>query len=181
MSNEELVNAIRLLVREEVTSAVYASEQRIGESLGGRLDKVEGRLDRMEGRLDRMDERLDRMDERLIVIEADVSVLKTDVSVLKSDVSQLKTDVVEVKDKLDQAISVLDEATYQFNDLQRSQHALESKVEDNTMSMKREMQKFGYFIQNLSKEFREFKEDIEARVAAHEDTPIDKAHPRNAS
>jgi predicted nucleic acid-binding Zn-ribbon protein len=191
MSNEELVNAIRLLVREEVTSAVYASEQRTGERLDRideRLDRMEVRQDRMEARLDGMEVRLDGMEVRLIAIETDVSVLKTDVGQLKSDVSVLKTDVSvlksdmnEVKGKLDQAILVLDEASYAINDLRQSQHALESKVDDNTRSTKREMQKFGYFIQDLSKEFRDFKEDIQARVSAHEDTPIDQAHPRSAS
>src|SRR2546426_2846780 len=53
-------HALRMLIREEVNTAVYASEQRLGE----RLDRMDERFDRMDERFDRMDERFDRMDER---------------------------------------------------------------------------------------------------------------------
>ena len=40
-----------------------------------------------------------------------------------------------------QVASVLDEATIKINDLQRSQVALETKVEENAASLKRDLQK----------------------------------------
>jgi archaellum component FlaC len=76
MRNEELLNALRVTVREEVNVAVNASEQRMTEQIkageqriGERLDKIEMRLDRVEARLDHVETRLGHVESRLDRVE----------------------------------------------------------------------------------------------------------------
>ena len=155
MTNEEQ-NVLRAMLREEVNAAVYASEQRLGERLG----RVEDRLDRVDGRLDRVEGRLGG---------------------LEGDLAEVKGDLTKMKGDLAQVVSILDEVTIQINDLQASQRALETKVEENSASLKRDMQKLTYTVKASADHFTDAIEGIILRLNMHKDTPIDQAHPDSAA
>jgi hypothetical protein len=68
MTNEEQTN-LRLMLREEVNAAVYASEQRIGE-----------RIDQLAGYIGRLDTRVDRLEGGQRELQAEVSKVKITLS-----------------------------------------------------------------------------------------------------
>src|SRR5205823_5824503 len=147
MTNEELLSAIRgvvheevnageqrmrTLVREEVNTAVYASEQRTGE----RLDKMDERLDKMDGRLDKMDEHLDKVDGRLNRLEGMVLPMAEHLRLIKAEQKQMQADMrdmqinmTNMKADIEQVTGILDLVTLRINDFERNQHNLENKVE----------------------------------------------------
>ena len=155
MTNEEQ-NVLRAMLREEVNAAVYASEQRLGERLG----RVEDRLDRVDGRLDRVEGRLGG---------------------LEGDLAEVKGDLTKMKGDLAQVVSILDEVTIQINDLQASQRALETKIEDTSASLRRDMQKLTYTVQAHADNYNDALAGILLRLNMHKDTPIDQAHPGSAA
>lgn len=133
MTNDEQ-NALRVMLREEVNAAVYASEQRLGE----RLDGLDARLSRVE------------------TVQKQMAV------------------------NLAQVASVLDEATIKINELQMSQIALERKVEENTGTLKRDIQKLTYTVHSFMDNVTDSIGGITLRLNMHKDTPIDEAHPHSA-
>src|SRR5712692_6320498 len=138
-------NALRAMLREEVNTAVYASEQRMAERLTG----VEGRLTGVEGRLNGVEERLSRAE----VIQ-----------------KQMAVNLVKVS-------TVLDEATIKINELQMSQIALEQRVEENTGTLKRDIQKLTYTVRGFMDNVTDAIAGITVRLDMHKDTPINEAHP----
>ncbi len=142
-------NALRAMLREEVNTAVYASEQRLGE----RLDQMSERLTGVEGRLTGVEERLSRAE----VIQ-----------------KQMAVNLVKVS-------TVLDEATIKINELQMSQIALEQKVEENTGTLKRDMQKLTYTVRGFMDNVTDAIAGITVRLDMHKDTPINEAHPHSAA
>jgi hypothetical protein len=78
---------------------------------------------------------------------------------------------------LAQVGSVLDEATIKINDLQKSQIALETKVEENTASIKRDIQKLNYSVRSFMDNMVDAVSGITMRFSMHKDTPINDAHP----
>ena len=164
---EDEQKTLRALLREEINAAVYASEQRLGGQLG-RLDERVGRLDqRVEGldqRVGGLAEGLGRLDQRMNRFEGRLG---------KLEVGQQKMQV-----DLTQVITVLNEATKVINDIQASQIALELKVEDNSRSLKRDMQNLSENVQNFTHEFTDINWKTTERILLHERTTIDKAHPR---
>jgi DNA repair ATPase RecN len=171
---EDEQKALRSLLREEVNAAIYASEQRLGGQLG-RLDERVGRLDqRVEGldqRVGGLAEGLGRLDQRMNRFENQMNRFEGRLG--KLEVGQQKMQV-----DLTQAITVLNEATKVINDIQASQIALELKVEDNSRSLKRDMQSLSENLQNFTHEFRDINWKTTERILLHERTTIDKAHPR---
>jgi len=142
-------NALRAMLREEVNTAVYASEQRLGE----RLDQMSERLTGVEGRLTGVEERLSRAE----VIQ-----------------KQMAVNLVKVS-------TVLDEATIKINELQMSQIALEQKVEENTGTLKRDIQKLTYTVRGFMDNVTDAIAGITVRLDMHKDTPINEAHPHSAA
>jgi chromosome segregation ATPase len=171
---EDEQKALRSLLREEVNAAVYASEQRLGGQIG-RLDERVGRLDQRVVGLDRrvggLAEGLGRLDQCMNRFENQMNRVEGRLG--KFEVGQQKMQV-----DLTQVITVLNEATKVINDVQASQIALELKVEDNSRSLKRDMQSLNENVQNFAREFMDINWKTTERILLHERTPIDKAHPR---
>jgi septal ring factor EnvC (AmiA/AmiB activator) len=150
-------NSLRMAFREEINAAVYASETRILARMDERLGQMDSRLGQMEKRLDQMDERLNRVEDRLSKLEIGQQKLRVELS---------------------ETIAVLNEATKAINDLQQSQRSLEEKFEDNTLAVKRDIQRLNSSVHNFAKEFIEMNGATNDRITAHERTPLDQAHLR---
>ena len=159
LENNDL-NALRLLFREEVNAAVYASEQRLGESLGKRLDRIESDLS---------------------LVKTDFAGFKDDLLLMKKDIVILKRGLAEVEGNLSQVMSVLDEATVQINELQAAQRNLEIKVDESFLGLKREMQKLTYKVQVFMDNVNDAIAGVTMRIDMHKDTPLDQAHPNSAA
>jgi len=121
----------RVLIREEVNSAVYASEQRIGE-----------RLERLE-----------------------------------NGQRELRLDVARIDVQLSETISVLNDASRVINDLRFSQHALETKVEENLLGLRRDMQRLTESVHTFSRHFIAIDWATSERITTHERMTIDETHP----
>lgn len=150
---EDEQKALRALLREEVNAAVYASEQRLGGQIG-RLDQRVGQLDQ---RMNRFENQINRFEDRLNTLEVGQQKMQVD---------------------LTHVIAVLNEATKVINDIQAAQVALELKVEDNSRSLKRDMQNLSEIVHNFARDFIDINWKTTERILLHERTPIDHAHPR---
>ncbi len=204
MTNEELaaIRAImreetnaseqrmRILVREEVNAAVYASEQRLGQRIDRideRLDGVEGRLDRVDGRLDGVEGRLGRLETTVVSIGDRLGRLETTVVSMDERLHrvELRLDGVDERlhrvevlqtqmaSSLAQMGSVLDEVTIKINELLMNYIALDQKVE----GIKRDLQKLSYRADTAD----EAISGLSSRLKMHRDTPINEAHPHSAA
>ena len=123
------------------------------QRIGERLDQMTERLTGVEGRLTGVEERLSRAE------------------VIKKQMAA----------NLGQLSMVLDEATVKINELQMSQIALEQKVEENTGTLKRDMQRLTYTVRGFMDNVTDAIAGITVRLDMHKDTPIDEAHPHSAS
>jgi len=132
----------RVLIREEVNSAVYASEQRIGERLDRSEQRVGEHLDRLEG-----------------------------------GQRELRLDVARIDVQLSETISVLNDASRVINDLRFSQHALETKVEENLLGLRRDMQRLTESVHTFSRHFIAIDRATSERITTHERMTIDETHP----
>ncbi len=185
---EDEQKALRLLLREEVNAAVYASEQRIGARLGRideHLDQLDTRMHRFEDRLGRFDELLGRFDGRLGRFEDRLGNLeagqrKTDERLGRFDERLNNLEALQRKMQVDlsEITSVLNVATRVINEIQAAQVALELKVEDNSRSLKRDMQGLTDTVHNFTRQLIEVNRQTVERILLHERTPIDEAHPR---
>ncbi len=160
-------NALRAMLREEVNAAVYASEQRVGERLDQITGRVGERLDQITGHLTGLEERLTGVEGRLTGVEERLS---------RDEVIQKQMAVNLVK-----VSTVLDEATIKINELQMSQIALEQKVEENTGTLKRDIQKLTYTVRGFMDNVTDAIAGITVRLDMHKDTPINEAHPHSAA
>jgi DNA repair ATPase RecN len=183
MTNDEQ-NALRVMLREEVNAAVYASEQRLGE----RLDRVDARLDKLEAIGVTVGERLDKLEvtgaivvERLDKLEVTGVTVGKKLDRLDERLSRVETVQKQMAVNLAQVASVLDEATIKINELQMSQIALEQKLEENTGTLKRDMQKLTYTVHSFMDNVTDSIGSITLRLNMHKDTPIDEAHPHSAA
>src|SRR5712691_2759999 len=159
-----------MLLREEVNTAVYASEQRLSEHLGRieeRLGHIEERQDRMEERQDRTEERQDRMEERQGRTE--------------ERLDRFHFIQTQMAANLAKAATVLDEATIKISELQTSQFALENKMEENITGLRRDMQKLTYSVRSYTDTVTDTVASIRMRLDMHKDTPIDEAHPHSTT
>ena len=161
---EDEMRTLRLLIREETNAAVYASEERIGnhfrqleEHMGKRFGQLEDRMDRLEGRMVRFEERLDR---------------------IESDQRDIRVSIVKLETNLSETISVIDDVTRVINDLQASQHALELKLEDNLVGMRKDIQRLNETIHTFAREFINMIVQTNDRITWHERTPISETHPK---
>ena len=212
MTNEDLLSAIRgavreevnageqrmrTLVREEVNTAVYASEQRTGERLDkmdehldkmdGRLDKMDERLDKMDGRLDKMDERLDKVDGRLNRLEGMVLPMAEHLRLIKAEQKQMQADMrdmqinmTNMKADLEQVTGVLDLVTLRINDFERNQHNLENKVEGYLTTIHHDVERIHNTLTFFSKEFNTIVRKTHARLDEHENASLDETHPQRS-
>ena len=184
-------NALRAMLREEVNAAVYASEQRLGERLdqvterltgfgerlsdvGEKLSGVDGRLTGVAERLSGVEGRVSGLQERLIGVEGRLTGVEERLSRAEVIQKQMAVNLVKVS-------TVLDEATIKINELQMSQMALEQKVEENTGTLKRDIQKLTYTVRGFMDNVTDAIAGITVRLDMHKDTPIDEAHPHSAA
>lgn len=192
---EDEQKALRALLREEINAAVYASEQRLGGQLGqldqrvegldqhvGRLDEHVERLDQHVGRLDQrvegLDEHVEGLDQRVGQLDQRMNRFENQVNRFEDRLSTLEVGQQRMQVDLTQVIVLLNEATKVINDIQAAQIALELKVEDNSRSLKRDMQNLSETVHNFSREFIDINWKTTERILLHERTPIDNAHPR---
>ncbi len=183
MTNDDQF-ALRAMLREEVNAAVYASEQRLGE----RLDRVDARLDRVDARLDGLEatgatvgEQLNRLEATGAIVGERLDRVDEKLDRLDKRLSRVETVQKQMAVNLAQVASVLDEATIKINELQMSQIALEQKLEENTGTLKRDMQKLTYTVHSFMDNVTDSIAGITLRLNMHKDTPIDEAHPHSAA
>ncbi len=167
-------NALRAMLREEVNAAVYASEQRVGERLDQITGRVGERLDQITGHLTGLEERLTGVEGRLTGVEERLTGVEERLSRDEVIQKQMAVNLVKVS-------TVLDEATIKINELQMSQIALEQKVEENTGTLKRDIQKLTYTVRGFMDNVTDAIAGITVRLDMHKDTPIDEAHPHSAA
>jgi chromosome segregation ATPase len=164
---EDEMRTLRLLIREETNASVYASEERIGNhfrQLEGHMDRLAGHMGQFEGRLDRLEERMGRFEIRLDRIEIEQR--------------EIRVSIVKLETKLSQTISVLDDVTRVINDLQASQRALELKLEDNLLGMRKDIQRINETVHSFAREFITMHVQTNERITWHERTPISETHPK---
>ncbi|MGH2481450.1 MAG: hypothetical protein ACRDHW_17490, partial [Ktedonobacteraceae bacterium] len=152
----EELGSLRGILREDIDAAIHASEQRTNVRMDERFDRIDERLDHMDERLDRMDGRLDRIEATQKQMQSDYTVVKIEVATLKSDLTQV--------------ILVLEEASVKINELLRSQYTLETKVEENILSLRRDMIRMSELIKVSVKDFTEIARAIVVRLEMHENT-----------
>ena len=157
---EDEMRTLRLLIREETNAAVYASEERIGSH----FRQLEGHMDLLAGRMDRLEERMGRFEVRLDRIEIEQR--------------EIRVSIVKLETNLSQAISVLDDVTRVINDLQASQRALELKLEDNLLGMRKDIQRINETVHSFAREFITMHVQTNERITWHERTPISETHPK---
>ncbi len=198
-------NALRMLLREEVNTAVYASEQRLSEHLGRieerlghieeRQDRMEERQDRTEERQDRMEERQGRMEERQGRMEEGQDRTNERLDRIEEHQGRIEEHQGRTDERLDRfhfiqtqmaanlakAATVLDEATIKISELQTSQFALENKLEENITGLRRDMQKLTYSVRSYTDTVTDTVASIRMRLDMHKDTPIDEAHPHSTT
>ena len=160
-------SALRAMLREEINAAVYASEQRLGE----RIDKLDMLGEEINAAVYASEQRLG---ERIDKLETTVASMGERLARVEFVQKQMTVNLVQVA-------SVLDEATVKINDLQRSQVALETKVEENTASLKRDLQKLNYSVRGFMDNMIDAVAGITMRLDMHRDTPLNDAHPNSAA
>ncbi len=97
---------------------------------------------------------------------------------MQVDFAEIKIEIMKLRRELGQVISVLEEATVKINELQRSQQTLETRVEENILALRRDMFRIYELMESNEKDFLEATRALVIRLELHENTPIDKAHPR---
>jgi len=115
-----------------------------------------------------------RLGERIDKLETTVASMGERLARVEFVQKQMTVNLVQVA-------SVLDEATIKINDLQRSQVALETKVEENTASLKRDLQKLNYSVRGFMDNMIDAVAGITMRFDMHRDTPLNDAHPNSAA
>ncbi|HLH61433.1 MAG TPA: hypothetical protein VKV20_07070 [Ktedonobacteraceae bacterium] len=169
MDNADL-NALRLLLREEVNAAVYASEQRLGDTLR-----------RIETDVLSLKTDVSSLTRRVEALEISFAGFRDDLLLVKKDIVTLKRGFSEVEGNLSQVISVLDEVTTHINELQVSQRNVEIKVDENILGLKKEMQKLAYRVQAFMDNVNDAIAGVTMRIDMHKDTPLNQAHPNSAA
>ena len=159
-------NALRLLLREEVNAAIYASEQR----MGGRFDQLDGRIDQLDGQMGQLTGRMDRLDDRVGRLDGRVDRLETGQRELQTNFAEIKVDLTEV-------ILVLDTATRVINEIQANQRALEIKVDESTAALRHDMKRLETTVQNYAKLLIDMNGATNERITVHERMRIEETHP----
>ena len=163
----------RVLIREEVNSAVYASEQRIGE----RLDRLEGGQRDLQVQVSSLGAHVGLLEGGQRDLQVQVSSLGAHVGLLEGGQRELQVQVSKIEVTLTEAVSVLDLATKVNNDLQASQRAVEIRLEDNIIGLRREMQKLTDTVQRFAEHFIAVNHATNDRITLHEKTPPSATHP----
>ena len=128
------------------------------------MDRLAGHMGQFEGHLDRLEERMGRFEIRLDRIEIEQR--------------EIRVSIVKLETKLSQTISVLDDVTRVINDLQASQRALELKLEDNLLGMRKDIQRINETVHSFVREFITMHVQTNERITWHERTPISETHPK---
>ena len=169
MTEEEL-QTLRLMMREEVGTAVQASEQRTGE----RLEKLVARVARMDGRIDQSDQTQRHLHEELASFQVEMRLGLMDFAGnIREEFKNFKADVrkdlesfraewrqdlasfrAEYQQDRNEVHSMLDDITTAINEIRTDQHNLENKLDDNTLALRRDMQTFAQNMQELKEYMR---------------------------
>src|SRR5258708_524776 len=97
---------------------------------------------------------------------------------LESDQRDIKVNMMKFETNLSEAISVIDDVTRVVNDLQASQRALELKLEDNLLGMRKDIQRLNETVHSFAREFINMIVQTNERITWHERTPISETHPK---
>ena len=200
MTNEELISAfrgvvreevnvgeqrMRALVREEVNTAVYASEQRMTEQvqateqrLSERLDRIEEHQGKMEDGLDKVGKRLEQVEQRQSHLEGMVLPMAEHLKLLRTDLREIRTNQIEMRRELRNVVQVLDLVSMRINELERAQANLENKVEISLNATNREKQEMYKMLEQFTREYNAIIRDTHTELDLHENTPINETHPR---
>lgn len=143
------------------TEELTAIRSMLQEELGASEQRTNEKLDSFE---QRTNQRFDRVESRLDHIETKNQLMGTHLILITSAQRQLQNDFAKMQVDQQQVLSILEDVVTQIGDLKSSQIALETKVSDNIGSLRRD-------VQSLEKR-------LVARMDAHENTPLDRAHPR---
>ena len=179
--NEDEMRTLRLLIREETNASVYASEERIGNhfrQLEGHMGRFEEHLGRLDGRMDRFEEHLGRLDGRMDRFEDRMGRLEIRLDRIENEQREIRVSMVKLETNLSQTISVLDDVTRVINDLQASQRALELKLEDNLVGLRKDIQRISESVHTFAHEFITMHVQTNDRITWHERTPISETHPK---
>ena len=171
---EDEMRTLRLLIREETNAAVYASEDRIGNhfrQLEGLMDRFEDRMGGFEGHLGRFEGHLGRLEDRMGRLEVRLDRIE-------SEQREIRVSMVKLETNLSQVISVLDDVTRVINDLQASQRALELKLEDSLVGLRKDIQRINESVHTFAREFITLHVQTNDRITWHERTPINETHPK---
>jgi chromosome segregation ATPase len=178
MTNEELISALRGVVREEVNAAVYASEQRMTEQAQATEQRLSERLDKIEEREGKMEDSLDKVGKRQNHLEGVVLPMGEHLKLMRTDLREMRTDQIDMRRELRNVVQVLDLVSMRINELERAQANLENKVEISLNATNREKQEMYKMLEQFTREYNAIIRDTHTDLDLHENTPIDETHPR---
>lgn len=178
MNNEELA-AIRSIFREEigtistvlreeiatvnttlraeiatVNTTLRAEIATVRQEMESLEQRINTRFDAVEHRLDLHGHQLEFMREHLIQVASGQRELRSDFQIMQKNFA-------DMQEEQHQIIIVLDEVVTKVAEVRDLQFTLEAKFNDFQGVSKRDIQ------------------NLERRMTAHENTPIDRAHPRS--
>ena len=166
----EEIGTVSTILREEIATVNTTLHQELGsleqrinvrfDAVEHRLDGVEHRLDGVEHRLDGVEHRLDGVEHRLDLVEYQSKFMGEHLTLVVAGQRQLQKDFAKMQEDHQQIITVLDDVTTQIAQIKNSQITLETKFNDFQGISRREIQ------------------NLERRMTAHENMPVDRAHPR---
>ena len=185
MTNEEMLNAVltvireentklRTIVREETNAAVYASEQRIiayveqsEQHLSKRMDTLEQHFGVFEQRFDTLEQRIDELERHMIDrferIEQAQRDMRLEIAMIKGDISALT--------------SIMNDASFVINDLLQSQQAVEARVEEHIKTVSESLKQMGEYFASSIRDMKEVMQEIDRRITRHMHTRLNDAHP----
>jgi chromosome segregation ATPase len=178
---EDEIRTLRLLIREETNAAVYASEDRIVthvRPLERHMEGLQGHMEGLQGHMERFDERMEQFEGRMDRFEVRMGRFEVCLDRLEGDQRDIKANMMKFETNLSETISVIDDVTRVINDLQASQRALELKLEDNLLGMRKELQRLNETIHTFAREFITMHVQTNDRITWHERTPINETHPK---
>ena len=154
------IATVNTTLREEIATVrqeLGSLEQRINV----RFDAVEHRLDNVEHRLDNVEHRLDLHGHQLEFMREHLIQVASGQRELRSDFQLMQKNFADMQEEQHKVIIVLDEVVTKVAEVRDLQFTLEAKFNDFQGMSRRDMQ------------------NLERRMTAHENTPLDRAHPRS--
>ena len=139
MSNEELVQAIRLAVRDEVNIAIRLSDQRLRDEvstvvsaseqrLNARFDKLDGRIDSLETKVGALEAAQNKTNERLDSLEAAQNNTNSRLGALEVGLGSLSVKVTTVVEQVNRIEERVDRIEERVNRIDAEQHFIHADL-----------------------------------------------------